>query len=53
MDEKEINKMEIKEVIKNIKIGKGWNTGQENIERKKWRSGYENFIIRYGRKKVG
>lgn len=53
MDEKEINKIEIKEVIKNIKIGKRWNTGQGNIERRKWRSRYENFIIRYGRKKVG
>lgn len=53
MDEEEINRMEIKEVIKNIKVGKGWNTGQGNMERRKWRSGYENFVIRYGRKKGG
>lgn len=29
MDEEEINRMEIKEVIKNIKVGKGWNTGRD------------------------
>lgn len=29
MDEEEINRMEIKEDIKNIKVGKGWNTGRD------------------------
>lgn len=29
MDEEEINRMEIKEVIKNIKVGKEWNTGRD------------------------
>lgn len=34
MDEEEINRMEIKEIIKNIKVGKGWNIGK-----KIWRGG--------------
>lgn len=37
MDEEEINRMEIKEVIKNIKIGKGWNTGRDM---EIWRGNY-------------
>lgn len=52
MDEKEING-DKRSYQEHKKIGKGWNTGHGNIERKKWRSGYENFVIRYGRKKVG
>lgn len=49
MDEEEINRMEIKESYQKHKSREG-NTGQGNMER---RSGYENFVIRYGRKKGG